>query len=79
MRSNPGVAIQKTSSKVCGVGNSALLSIPLVKQDATIMADKYEAYIQAFDKALQSGQHLKGKDGVLTPRIKQITKGGSGR
>ncbi len=36
------------------------------------MADKYEIDIQAFAKALQSGQNLNGKDGPLTPLIKQI-------
>ncbi|WP_158012122.1 hypothetical protein [Salinivibrio kushneri] len=35
------------------------------------MSDKYEIDIQAFAKALQSGQGLNGKDGLLTPLIKQ--------
>ncbi|OOE52003.1 hypothetical protein BZG12_11150 [Salinivibrio kushneri] len=38
------------------------------------MSDKYEIDIQAFAKALQSGQDLNGKDGLLTPLIKQITE-----
>ncbi|OOF28924.1 IS256 family transposase, partial [Salinivibrio sp. IB872] len=38
------------------------------------MSDKYEIDIQAFAKALQSGQGLNGKDGLLTPLIKQITE-----
>lgn len=42
------------------------------------MADKYEIDIQAFAKALQSGQSLNGKDGLLTPLIKQITEAALG-
>ncbi len=42
------------------------------------MADKYEIDIQAFAKALQSGQNLNGKDGLLTPLIKQITEAALG-
>lgn len=40
--------------------------------------DKYEIDIQAFAKALQSGQGLNGKDGLLTPLIKQITEAALG-
>ncbi|MBY4679047.1 transposase, partial [Marinobacterium arenosum] len=42
------------------------------------MADKYEIDIQAFAKALQAGQSLNGKDGLLTPLIKQITEAALG-
>lgn len=42
------------------------------------MSDKYEIDIQAFAKALQSGQDLNGKDGLLTPLIKQITEAALG-
>ena len=42
------------------------------------MADKYEIDIQEFAKALQSGQNLNGKDGLLTPLIKQITEAALG-
>uniref|UniRef100_UPI000485D4AB transposase n=5 Tax=Oceanospirillum maris TaxID=64977 RepID=UPI000485D4AB len=42
------------------------------------MSDKYEIDIQAFAKALQSGQGLNGKDGLLTPLIKQITEAALG-
>lgn len=38
------------------------------------MADKYEIDIQSFAKALQSGQNLNRKGGLLTPFIKQITE-----
>ncbi|SHO58959.1 Transposase, Mutator family [Vibrio quintilis] len=40
--------------------------------------DKYEIDIQEFAKALQSGQGLNGKDGVLTPLIKKITEAAMG-
>ncbi|WP_261888062.1 IS256 family transposase [Vibrio rhizosphaerae] len=40
--------------------------------------DKFEIDIQAFAKALQSGQGLNGKDGLLTPLIKQITEAALG-
>lgn len=40
--------------------------------------DKYEIDIQEFAKALQSGQGLNGKDGVLTPLIKKITEAALG-
>lgn len=42
------------------------------------MSDKYEIDIQAFAKALQSGQDLNGKDGLLAPLIKQITEAALG-
>ncbi|WP_261854759.1 IS256 family transposase [Vibrio spartinae] len=40
--------------------------------------DKFEIDIQAFAKALQSGQGLNGKDGLLTPLIKQISEAALG-
>ncbi|KUI96672.1 IS256 family transposase [Vibrio sp. MEBiC08052] len=40
--------------------------------------DKFEIDVQAFAKALQSGQGLNGKDGLLTPLIKQITEAALG-
>ncbi|WP_158020668.1 hypothetical protein [Salinivibrio sharmensis] len=39
------------------------------------MSDKYEIDIQAFAKALQSGQDLNGKDGLLTPLIRENASG----
>ena len=36
--------------------------------------DKFEIDVEAFAKALQSGQPINGKDGLLTPLIKQITE-----
>ncbi|MEJ2764108.1 transposase [Photobacterium sp. MCCC 1A19761] len=42
------------------------------------MANKYEIDIQAFAKALQSGQNLNGKDGLLSPLIKLITEAALG-
>ena len=36
------------------------------------MSETYEIDIAAFAKALQSGQALNGKDGLLTPLIKHI-------
>lgn len=38
------------------------------------MSQKFEIDVQEFAKALQSGQGLNGKDGLLTPLIKQITE-----
>ena len=38
------------------------------------MSQKFEIDVQEFAKALQSGQALNGKDGLLTPLIKQITE-----
>jgi putative transposase len=39
------------------------------------MSDKkFEIDVQAFAKALQSGQPINGKDGLLTPLIKQVTE-----
>lgn len=36
--------------------------------------NKFEIDVQAFAKALQSGQPINGKDGLLTPLIKQVTE-----
>lgn len=36
--------------------------------------NKFEIDVQAFAQALQSGQPINGKDGLLTPLIKQITE-----
>ncbi|MBE3829940.1 hypothetical protein HJ178_19815 [Vibrio parahaemolyticus] len=38
------------------------------------MADKFEIDVKAFAKARQSGQDLNGKNGLLAPLIKQVTK-----
>ncbi|ODX19392.1 hypothetical protein EN01_019105 [Vibrio parahaemolyticus] len=38
------------------------------------MADKFEIDVKAFAKALQSGQDLNGKNGLLAPLIKQVTE-----
>ena len=36
--------------------------------------NKFEIDVEAFAKALQSGQPINGKDGLLTPLIKQVTE-----
>jgi hypothetical protein len=36
--------------------------------------NKFEIDVQAFAKTLQSGQPINGKDGLLTPLIKQVTE-----